>query len=380
VKGQYDCPPQIRGARANAWISRHAADNARVALGTSTGQAGQQFFVSDTPVVPGSARLQVKVGVHFEPGWEEKPDFDRSGPLARNFVVMGDTRREIIFGDGRNGYVPETGSELSVSWQTGGGGSGNVPANTLTALPAIGAASTMPGWAAISAAIQVQQPAAAVGGADEETLSAAKARAVRLLAESRCAVTQEDYERLACAVPGVPVARARAVAEFHPRFNCLPAAGCVTLVVMSACARRHPEPTQALCRAVQRYLDARRPVAVELHITGPRWTRITVRARLRLGAAANATIVRAEAARGINAFLDPLTGGPDGTGWPIGRSVYRSEIYAVLQAVDGVVSVDELALRADDNSLDLCNNLELCPHGMPLPGVHEISTIPGSGQ
>src|SRR5262249_23925661 len=157
---------------------------------------------------------------------------------------------------------------------------------------------------------------------DQETLAATKARAARRLDELRCAVVLEDFERLACCVPSVPIARARAVAEFHPKFECLPAAGCIAVVVITKCASRHPEPTEALCREVQRYLDSRRPVAVELHVTGPQWTKISVRARLQLRPAANATAVRAEAIRKIDAFLDPLKGGPDAKGWPIGRSIY----------------------------------------------------------
>jgi phage-related baseplate assembly protein len=103
-----------------------------------------------------------------------------------------------------------------------------------------------------------------------------------------------------------------------------------------------------------------------------------VRAQLRLLPKANAIAVQNEARRRIDAFLDPLTGGPDGKGWPIGRSVYRSEIYAVLQDSDGVQSVDPLSLQSGDLQPDLCNNLELCPHGLPLPGPHEIKITSGS--
>ena len=47
----------------------------------------------------------------------------------------------------------------------------------------------------------------------------------------------------------------------------------------------------------------------------------------------------------INAFFDPLTGGPDGNGWPIGRTVYRSEVIALLASIDGVARVTDFGLK-----------------------------------
>jgi hypothetical protein len=49
-------------------------------------------------------------------------------------------------------------------------------------------------------------------------------------------------------------------------------------------------------------------------------------------------------------FLNPLTGGPDQTGWPFGRPVYPSDIVTILQNIPGVlylgsVQLFELRLR-----------------------------------
>jgi hypothetical protein len=35
-------------------------------------------------------------------------------------------------------------------------------------------------------------------------------------------------------------------------------------------------------------------------------------------------------------YLNPLTGGPEGKGWPFGRPVYPSDIVALLQQIPGV--------------------------------------------
>jgi len=45
----------------------------------------------------------------------------------------------------------------------------------------------------------------------------------------------------------------------------------------------------------------------------------------------------------LKAFLHPLSGGPDGTGWPFGRDVYLSDLAAMLEALEGVDYVKELS-------------------------------------
>jgi hypothetical protein len=43
-------------------------------------------------------------------------------------------------------------------------------------------------------------------------------------------------------------------------------------------------------------------------------------------------------------FLNPLIGGPDGTGWPFGRDLFVSDIMAALLAVPGVDFVRSVKL------------------------------------
>jgi hypothetical protein len=44
----------------------------------------------------------------------------------------------------------------------------------------------------------------------------------------------------------------------------------------------------------------------------------------------------------VSAHLHPLTGGADGAGWPFGRAVHASELYALLDRQPGVDYVDGL--------------------------------------
>src|SRR5262249_50730548 len=49
--------------------------------------------------------------------------------------------------------------------------------------------------------------------------------------------------------------------------------------------------------------------------------------------------VRARVCGVLRDFLDPWTGGTDGAGWPLGRAIYLSDLYAILVGVAGVRQV-----------------------------------------
>src|SRR5262249_19639970 len=149
-------------------------------------------------------------------------------------------------------------------------------------------------------------------------------------AEPNRAVTLEDFEKLALQTPGVPIARARALAEHHPDMPCFGAPGNVTVVVVPSCPETRPEPSPDFLRSVARYLEPRRTLATEVHVIGPGYISVTVYARLHLSLGADGNAVRQQAVDAMNDFLHPLRGGPDHTGWPIGRDVYRSEVLALL--------------------------------------------------
>ncbi len=95
-------------------------------------------------------------------------------------------------------------------------------------------------------------------------------------------------------------------------------------------------------------LAARRLVTSQHHLEGPTYTRVDIavtvmRRTLEVSAEKLAANIRTALAR----FFDPLTGGPDGNGWPLGRAVHASEVYEVVEGVTGVDHVEHLALSHD---------------------------------
>lgn len=365
-RGGYDCPPRIVYAAINTVAARQAVD-APMHKFRSTGRAGQRFDLAHKPVAPGSVGLTVTLKNGTADGnWQAAPSWDGLGPHTRTCVV--DTEAgAVLFGDGRIGRVPAAEAEVSVAYQTGGGSDGNVAAGTL-AYP------TAP-----HPTVQIEQPFAACGGADAETLEGAKARAVRELAVPTRAVTLSDFESLALAAPGVPIVRAHAIADYHPAIGCIPVGGSTTVVVLPSCPDERPEPTAPLLATVQRYLERRRLLAGEIHVVGPQYTPVAVSARLQARPGVDRRALVGEARRALDQWFHPLTGGPDGQGWPIGRAVYRAELLALLHDVPGVAYVEEVAWRVDGQAASRCGNIALCRHGLVASGMHEITVNEGSG-
>jgi predicted phage baseplate assembly protein len=380
VAGAYDCPPTVRGLRLNAVIARHAADvGDPIALeGRGTGRAGQTFFLTRVPVVPRSTHLTLYRGTTELPDqWEERANFDRSGAHAPHYVLDSQTG-QLSFGDGREGQVLGADLHLKAVWQVGAGADGDVAAGVLDTVPTEGVNQRVPGWTAIAASLGVLQPIGAYGGEDAESLDAAKARAYRRVIEERCAATLTDLANAALNTPGVPVARAYAVAEHHTDLHCLPATGCVTVVVVPRCVNSNPHPTSALCRAVESFIARRRPVALEVHVAGPRYTKVVVTATLVIANVADRASIIEQARTAISAFLDPLSGGPAHNGWPVGRAVYRSEVLALLDAINGVDYVAALTLTPDGGTPDHCGDISICADGLVLSGDHQIIAIEGT--
>jgi phage-related baseplate assembly protein len=128
---------------------------------------------------------------------------------------------------------------------------------------------------------------------------------------------------------------------------CLPALGSITVVIVPGCANPLPEPGPDMLRAVERYLDRRRALTTELHVIGPSFITVAVRATLHAGIEADGRGLITAAQSRLNTFLDPLLGGAAGQGWPFGRDVYQSEVMALLNAIPGVNFVDEVGLVID---------------------------------
>ncbi|MER6069606.1 putative baseplate assembly protein [Streptomyces sp. NPDC001817] len=326
--------------------AEHAETVTDVPLGTSEGVPGQTFRLGRPPVLlDGEPPL---VEVSSADGWQRwnvVEHFGRSGPDDRH-VRVDATTGEFTFPpalrepDGTLrlcGAVPEKGAHIRVSrYRTGGGPAGNVARGAISVLR-----SSVPYIA------RVTNREAARGGVEGETVANAKLRAPDALRMQERAVTAEDYEIIS-----------RQAAPSVRRVRCLPAAegaGAVrVLVVPDAVAddgdRLRFEqliPSDQVLAAITESLDERRLIGTRLVVEPPVYQGVTVVARLAT-APEDTDRVRDAALAALFRYLNPLHGGPDGTGWPFGRPVQYGEIFGLLQRATGNALVEEIRLFAAD--------------------------------
>jgi predicted phage baseplate assembly protein len=316
-------------------------------LGASEGVAGQTFRLGRPPVL--LDREPPVVEVSSAEGWQRwdvVEHFGRSGPADRHVRVDASTG-EFAFPptlrepDGtlrQCGAVPPKGAQIRVArYRTGGGPAGNVARGAISVLR-----SSVPYVA------RVTNRDAALGGVAGETIDNAKLRAPDALRMQERAVTAEDYEIIS-----------RQAAPSVRRVRCLPVAdgpGAVrVLVVPDAVADEGGDrlrfeqliPSDQVLEAITASLDERRLIGTRLVVEPPVYQGVTVVARL-AAAPGHTDRVRDAALAALFRHLNPLHGGPDGTGWSFGRPVQYGDVFGVLQRATGNALVEEILLFAAD--------------------------------
>jgi predicted phage baseplate assembly protein len=344
-------------------------------LGISDGTAGQMFQLQGAPILGrrDNEYILVEPLGGLPQTWQEVIDFADSSPQDRHYTIDSLTgrvqfgpliresdhlRRETqvrssiqqpkragvsLIGETESsplehqyGAVPARGSVISmVTYRTGGGRQGNVQSSSLRFLKS-----------AVPYVANVVNHQSATNGADAESLDQAVLRAPQMLRTRDRAVTTEDFE----------VLTKRAGAGAIARVRCLPPsasseAGTVRLVLLpqantDALAEGvgiSPEQFALnldLQAQVLSYLDERRLLGIQIRLQEPEYIGVAVQTEVGLEPVYDNPHAQQEILHNLRIalyrYLNPLTGGPDGNGWPFGRPVYPSDIVALLQQTPGV--------------------------------------------
>ncbi|MFP4104233.1 putative baseplate assembly protein [Coleofasciculus sp.] len=403
-KGQFRVPPRLRRLLTNTIWATQAITLENEILGSSDGNPNQTFRTSQKPILPGQqldvqepqglfleeqGAIEALVGdeavnlVRDEAGqieeiwvrWQEVPDFYGSGPRDRHYMLDRLTG-EVRFGDGQYGRVPPQGRQtIRLSYyRTGGGIRGNVAANRIVQLK-----TTVP---YVDGVTNLE---AAGGGAPQESLEQVKERGPKVLRHRDRAVTVQDFEDLAYEA-SPDVARAKAIPPvFDPlkddhwlaeqseeklKEHTKPEikAGQVRLLIVPRSSARQPVPSLALLDRVEAYIRARCAATVDLQVIGPQWQGVSVQATVVPVSLDGADAVRASVVRRLAEFLHPLTGGKEGQGWSLGRLPHKSDLYGVIEAVQGVDYVQSLAVEPNPN----LEKNQLSPEQLIYSGAHTI--------
>lgn len=386
---EYRNPPELESLSVVALGGAAPAHHAEVApgelLGTSDGRPGQVFQVRRAPVLPRRDGETVRLvlprrdtaGEPVVQEWTEVADLADATAADKVFTWSGATG-EIRFGprvlsrDGgarQHGAVPPADAQVYVTgYRFGGGRRGNVAADRLTVL-----------YTSVPFVASVTNLEPSRGGVDPEPVSNAKLRGPMLLRGARRAVTAEDVERLTLdAAPAV--VRARCVAPDNPadparvlvvpRVEVPPADLSLDDLVLP------PE----LEEQIKAYLEPRRLLTVRLRVETPRYQGVKVAAEVRAAPGVRPETVRERAEQALYEYINPLTGGPGGQGWPFDVDLRLGDVYGVLHGAFGVQGVEAVHFFTADlrrrEALDQVDQrVRLAPGALFMSFQHRVVVI-----
>jgi len=371
VKGEYEESPLLDGIYPNTTWAQQAETIRDEILGTSNGEANQEFSLLRFPVLEGQ-EIRVREilseekkqeiiayqgnnsiqEVKDEKGkvietwitWSEVPDFFKSKPLDRHYILDRATG-QIQFGNGIKGMIPQIQDNniKAVSYQTGGGKQGNVSAGEIKTLRS-----------SVAGVDSIFNHVGADGGADTATLDEMLEIGPAMIDHRDRAVTEEDFEWLAKQASR-KVVNARCLSNTNNKRQ--KSTGWVTVIIVPDSLEAKPCPSLELRKIVRRYLEERSANTLmhnrHIDVDGPSYVEIGVSVDVFATSGDKASQVEREVKKKLDAFFHPLTGGPEKKGWDFGRDATVSDIYALLESIEGVDHLE---------NMELTHNYESCQY------------------
>ncbi|HVN62496.1 MAG TPA: baseplate J/gp47 family protein [Gaiellaceae bacterium] len=318
----------------------HHGKTTSVVLGSGdASQAGQEFTTPDSPIAydlddsgkPVPSMLLRVDGLQ----WDEVPSLYAAGPADVFAVEREATGAETVsFGDGAQGARLTTGrGNVTATYRVGGGREGEVDSGAITTL-----------LGSIRGVKKVRGAGQTEGGADQDAESD-----LRRLAPTRArafgrAVSAEDLVDLALGYPGVTHASSWN-GQGPPGCACGGSGLHLAFVRSGTSGPRAPLPAEI--DQLSGYLDSVRDATVPLCVCAGVVTTPTL-----------TVVLATDPRRDLNAVVAAVTAAlvdPDGELGPdrrvLGQPLDRSDVFAVVHEVAGVVGVASLDLPGADTEL-----------------------------
>jgi predicted phage baseplate assembly protein len=409
LQGMYSETPRIKKIEAftlGATIpAMHSTRVEGEILGVSSGEPGQSFTLSYSPVLSLAAEEKLEVqetrdGELVYVPWQQVNDFSQSTRFDRHYVLdmasgtvrFGPSVRQPDASVAQYGRVPESGRTIRFShYRYGGGVSGNLPPGSLTTVSA-----------AVAYVARVSNLVRAAGGRDQENLDELKMRAQRELQAQRRAVTAQDYEQFTRNFSR-GIARARCLT---PNDNPTKGSGSVAVLVVPAVAESLKAGVLSalhldakLQTDLRSHLDQYRLLTTPLTVREPRYMGVKVKARVVPQDYINPAEVIQRVNEELQRYLTPLRlderlpllqTSESWDGWEFGRDLFTAEIISLIQQVPSVkfvldveisyrsiVPVEEGSIFEDATPVPLKlvdKVLRVPPDGLICSLTHEIDT------
>lgn len=200
-----------------------------------------------------------------------------------------------------------------------------------------------------------------LNGADEvievdETTSARLQGAAGELRRPSRAVSQEDFELLALDALAGRKDLTGAVVRCLPRRDLEARTEAdrrrdrpnhVSVVFIPADLDMSDREMDAIADRIRTHLDARRLLTSRLHVVRPRFVELTIHVEVAPSPGQELQDVEARIRTAIGHFFHPVSGGAEGRGWPLGQSLYLSDLYRLLSPVEGVARLNDVEIVVD---------------------------------
>ncbi|MEC4676694.1 MAG: putative baseplate assembly protein [Nitrospirota bacterium] len=364
-EGAYEIAPLINRIMLNTILAVQVEAVKDESYGAGSGFPGHKVLLKKIPVIKGSQTVYLENGSGGWDIWDEVGDFDSSDPDDLHYIFDHE-KGEIIFGNGLNGRIPLESQSINVSYKTTLGLTGNIPEGWKFRV-------NKAGFEGISG-INLE---AAAGGRTAETIEDAKARAKKDFRTPYRCITSTDYELMALSTPGLRVARAKVIPDYHPGYPCIPIPGTVTVVAVPYVREgaTTPVPGEGFLLTILDHLNKHRLITTDVHVIGPEYVKVSVTAGIHIRKKSSPAEVQKRLMKALETFLDPLKGGPDGKGWLFGRAVYISEIYQVIDKVEGVDYATGVSISAEGYRRE-GDAIRISPVSLVFSGEHMIDINP----
>jgi hypothetical protein len=360
---------KIMGIHPNTvWASQVETVKSEV-LGSSSGEKGHSFAFNNMPIV--SCEIWVKEGIvltesdraHLKSQkiefmdakdnlgkvvdawirWKEVDDLYGSGPRDRHYQLDA-TNGTIIFGDGINAMIPPIGREnLRADYKWGGGSAGNLLAGNISILKV-----------PIAGIEKAVNNFASEGGSETEDISYFLIRGPQQLRHRDRAITLEDYARIA-----------KTSYSSIARIKCMVKDGKILVIVIPDGPEDRPMPSQRLLSSLKGTLESKSQISLPantIEVRAPVYVDVRIAADIVPVSIDLVVPLKKAIIEKLIAYLHPLTGGPERGGLAFGRGMHLSEIYSLIQSIEGVAYVENLTLN-DKKSDIIVSDLEMLCSG-----------------
>lgn len=190
-----------------------------------------------------------------------------------------------------------------------------------------------------------------------EELASGIRRGVQQLSECTRAVTVEDYEMLACKALMEKPDILKTFPDLAVRSICLANRdmenkkseeteqfGHISVILIMSTSNQTDlmKETYGLKQYVKQHLSERRVITNRIHVVDPDYQEIKINMSVSARDIKLSDYIRSV----IEQHIDPIRGGEEKKGWPLGRNLYKSDLYYLIERIPGVDHVKYINLQS----------------------------------